>query len=116
MTSALQRSLNTAAVWITLKVGEAYWPRGAPFHQARVHALGRAKVVELARSMGVVNTPLTDTVSLPLGAAEVKVIDMAAAYSVLANVGKRAKPFAAAEVRRRPNRSCRRGASPCSTI
>jgi penicillin-binding protein 1A len=99
MVSALQRSLNTAAVWITLKVGEAYWPRGAPYHQARIHALGRAKVVELARSMGVVNTPLADTVSLPLGAAEVKVIDMAAAYAVLANGGKRAKPFAAVEVR-----------------
>ncbi|MFZ9501924.1 MAG: transglycosylase domain-containing protein [Beijerinckiaceae bacterium] len=99
MTGALQRSLNTAAVWITLKVGEAYWPRGASHHQARIHALGRAKVVELARRMGVVNTPLVDTVSLPLGAAEVKVIDMAAAYAVMANGGRRAQPYAAVEVR-----------------
>ena len=31
MLNALQRSLNTAAVWLTLKVGEHHWPRGAPF-------------------------------------------------------------------------------------
>lgn len=99
MVNALQRSLNTAAVWITLKTGEAYWPRGAPYHQARIHALGRAKVIELARSMGIVNTPLTDTVSLPLGAAEVKMIDMAAGYAVFANGGKAARPYAALEVR-----------------
>jgi penicillin-binding protein 1A len=44
-------------------------------------------------------TPLTDTVSLPIGAAEVTVIDQAAAYSVFANGGKRAKPYAAIEIR-----------------
>ena len=40
-------------------------------------------------------TPLTDTVSLPIGAAEVNVIDMAAVYAVFANGGKRAQPYAA---------------------
>ncbi len=49
--------------------------------------------------MGIVNTPLTDTVSLPLGAAEVKMIDMAAGYAVFANGGKAARPYAALEVR-----------------
>ena len=71
-------------------------------------------------------TPLTDTVSLPIGAAEVTVIDQAASYAVFANGGKRARPYAAVEVRnsagRRdlpprqrdaaPSRCCRRGSSP----
>jgi penicillin-binding protein 1A len=99
MTNALQRSLNTAAVWLTLKVGEHHWPRGAGYHQARISALGRQKIVELARAMGVVNTPLTDTVSLPLGAAEVRAIDMAAANAVLANGGASVIPWAAIEIR-----------------
>lgn len=99
MINALQRSLNTAAVWLTLKVGEHYWPRGAGYHQGRISALGRAKVVELARAMGVVNTPLNDTVSLPLGAGEVKIIDMAAANAVLANGGMSVTPWAAIEIR-----------------
>jgi penicillin-binding protein 1A len=99
MTNALQRSLNTAAVWLTLKVGEAHWPKGAGYHRARMSALGRQKIVDLARAMGVVNTPLTDTVSLPLGAAEVRVIDMAAANAVMANGGRSAPPYAAIEIR-----------------
>jgi penicillin-binding protein 1A len=40
-----------------------------------------------------------DSVSLPIGSAEVTVIDQAAGYSVFANGGRRAKPSAA-----RPNR------------
>ncbi len=99
MTNALQRSLNTAAVWLTLKVGEHHWPKGAGYHMARISALGRQKIVDLARAMGVVNTPLNDTVSLPLGAAEVKAIDMAAANAVLANGGMSATPWSAIEVR-----------------
>ncbi len=99
MINALQRSLNTAAVWLTLKVGEHYWPKGAGYHQARISALGRQKIVELARAMGVVNTPLNDTVSLPLGAGEVKAIDMAAANAVLANGGMSVTPWAAIEIR-----------------
>ena len=35
-------------------------------------------------------TPLTDTVSLPIGATEVTVLDMTAAYAVFANGGKKA--------------------------
>jgi penicillin-binding protein 1A len=99
MSNALARSLNTAAVWLTMKVGEHHWPRGSGHHMARISALGRQKIVDLARSMGVVNTPLTDTVSLPLGAAEVKNIDMAAANAVLANGGMSVTPWAAIEIR-----------------
>jgi penicillin-binding protein 1A len=50
------------------------------------------------RAMGL-TTPLVDTVSLPIGAAEVSVIDMTAGYSVFANGGKRARPTPATEVR-----------------
>ena len=99
MVVALQKSLNTVAVWLSIKIGEAHWPQGQPYHLGRIAQLGREKIVENARKMGVVNTPLTDTVSLPLGAAEIKMIDMAAAYSVFANGGKRAVPFAAIEIR-----------------
>ena len=99
MVIALQKSLNTVAVWLSIKIGEAHWPQGQPYHLGRIAQLGREKIVENARKMGVVNTPLTDTVSLPLGAGEVKMIDMAAAYSVFANGGKRAHPFAAIEIR-----------------
>ena len=36
-------------------------------------------------------TPLVDTVSLPIGAAEVTVLDMTAAYAVFANGGNEAR-------------------------
>ncbi len=98
MVVALQKSLNTVAVWLSIKIGEAYWPRGQAYHQGRIAQLGRSKIVENAKRMGV-TTPLTDTVSLPLGAGEVKMIDMASAYAVFANGGKRATAFAATEIR-----------------
>jgi penicillin-binding protein 1A len=44
-------------------------------------------------------TPLIDTVSLPVGADEVKMIDMVGANAMLANGGKRATPYAAIEIR-----------------
>ncbi|MGD0642437.1 MAG: penicillin-binding transpeptidase domain-containing protein, partial [Roseiarcus sp.] len=78
--------------------GEAYWPAGKPYHQAKIAELGRSKIIETARKMGL-TTPLVDTVSLPVGADEVKMIDMVAANALLANGGKRATPYAAIEVR-----------------
>ena len=98
MVQALQRSLNTVAVWLSVKIGEAYWT-GKEYHQGRIAQLGRSKIVETARKMGVVNTPLNDTPSLPLGADEVKMIDMAGANAMFANGGKRAAAFAATEIR-----------------
>src|SRR5271165_6538357 len=50
------------------------------------------------RAMGV-TTPLVDTVSLPVGADEVKMIDMVAANATLASGGVRVSPCAAIEVR-----------------
>ena len=59
---------------------------------------GRAVIVDTAKRMGLTH-PLADSSSLPIGAAEVTPIDMAASYAVFANGGKRADPYAAWEVR-----------------
>ena len=84
--SALAHSLNTIAVKLSIAIGN-----GSP-------RAGRARIVDTAHRMGL-TTPLNDTVSLPVGADEVTVIDMAAAYSAFANGGKRVPPYAAVEIR-----------------
>jgi len=85
LVNALARSLNTVAVRLSIAIGD-----GSP-------KAGRAKIVETARKMGL-TTPLPDTVSLPIGADEVKVVDMASAYCVFANGGLRAPPYSAVEI------------------
>ncbi|ACB95258.1 transglycosylase domain-containing protein [Beijerinckia indica] len=85
LVNALARSLNTVAVRLATAVGD-----GSP-------KAGRAKIIDTARRMGL-TTPLTDTVSLPIGAAEVTVFDMASAYTTFANGGLRAPAFAAMEI------------------
>jgi len=93
---ALAHSLNTVAVRLTVAIGEA---NSVPGHNNTWDAAkrGRAKIIETARRMGL-TTPLPDTVSLPVGADEVTVIDMASAYSAFANGGLRALPYAAVEI------------------
>jgi penicillin-binding protein 1A len=98
MYTALAKSFNTAAIRLSIKIGEAYWPKGKSYHLGRIAALGRSKIVETARAMGV-TTPLVDTVSLPVGADEVKMVDMVGANACLANGGKRVVPYAAIEIR-----------------
>jgi len=95
---ALAHSFNTAAIRMSVKIGEAYWPPKQSYHLAKIAALGRSKIVRTARAMGL-TTPLIDTVSLPVGADEVKMIDMVAANATLANGGLRVTPYAAVEVR-----------------
>jgi penicillin-binding protein 1A len=96
LVEALARSLNTVAVRLSVAIGEA---NPVPGHNNAWDAAkrGRAKIIETARKMGL-TTPLADTVSLPIGAAEVTVLDMASAYSTFANGGLRAPPYAAVEV------------------
>jgi penicillin-binding protein 1A len=94
LTVALAKSINTIPVQMSIAIGKA----AGESHEARAARIGRMKIVETAHAMGL-TTPLTDTVSLPIGAAEVTVIDQAAGYSVFANGGKRAKPYAAIEIR-----------------
>ncbi|WP_293801593.1 transglycosylase domain-containing protein [uncultured Bosea sp.] len=93
LTVALAKSINSIPVQMSIAIGKAT----GETHEARAAAIGRKKIVEMAHAMGL-TTPLTDTVSLPIGAGEVTVIDMAAGYSVLANGGRRAKPYAAIEI------------------
>ena len=84
--AALAHSLNTVAVKLSIAIGN-----GSP-------KAGRAKIIETAHSLGI-TTPLEDTVSLPVGADVVTVMDMATAYSAFANGGKRVQPYAAVEIR-----------------
>lgn len=90
---ALAKSINTIPVQMSIAIGKA----AGETHEARAALLGRKKIVATARAMGL-TTPLTDTVSLPIGAAEVTVIDQAAGYAVFANGGRRAKPYAAIDI------------------
>ncbi len=60
-------------------------------------AFGRDKIVETAQKMGI-TSELRITRSLPLGASEVKVIDMAGAYAVFANGGYKRKPYAFTQI------------------
>lgn len=85
MITALARSINTIPVRLSVEIGEGNARRG------------RARIIETTRRMGV-ETPLADTSSLPIGASEMTVLDMAAGYAVFANGGERARPYAAVEV------------------
>ena len=73
LTTALVKSINTIPVRLANDVT-------------------RAKVIEIGHAMGL-TTELPSSASLPLGAAEVTVLDQAAGYSVLANGGYSAKPY-----------------------
>ena len=90
---AMAKSINTIPVQMSIAIGKA----AGETHEARAALLGRKRIVATARAMGL-TSPLTDTVSLPIGAAEVTVIDQAAGYAVFANGGKRAKPYAAIDI------------------
>src|SRR5208337_2632402 len=83
---------------MSIKIGEFYWPPKESYHLGKIAALGRSKIVATARAMGV-TTPLVDTVSLPVGADEVKQIDMLGANATLASGGIRVTPYAAVEIR-----------------
>lgn len=79
LTNALQRSLNTVAVRIS-------------------QSFGRTKIAETAKKMGIRSNILI-TRSLPLGVAEVTLLDMTSAYSAFANGGKKATGYAILEIR-----------------
>ncbi|MFO1149296.1 MAG: PBP1A family penicillin-binding protein [Alsobacter sp.] len=86
LATALAKSINTIPVRLSIALGD-----GNP-------KIGRAKIIDMCRTMGL-TTPLVDTVSLPIGAAEVTVMDMTASYAVFANGGKKADPYASVEIR-----------------
>ncbi len=86
VSQALTRSINTIAVKLSIRIG-----KGSPRR-------GRAKIVKLARAMGL-RTPLLDTPSLPIGAAEVTVLDHTVAYAAFPNAGKAVPAHGVLEVR-----------------
>ena len=86
LVSALARSINSIPVRMSLEIGKG---------NAKA---GRTIIIETAKRMGLTH-PLANEAPLPIGAAEVTVIDMAASYAVFANGGYRADPYAAWEVR-----------------
>lgn len=75
---ALKKSLNLATVNLSER-------------------LSRKDIIRNARRMGI-TTDISDTPAMVLGAAEVKVIDMAAAYAALANGGEAVWPYAVVEI------------------
>ncbi|MCS0501066.1 transglycosylase domain-containing protein [Ancylobacter mangrovi] len=77
--TALTRSLNTVAVRLA-------------------ESIGRGRIVDLAHAMGV-KSELKITRALPLGAAEVTVMDQATAYCVFANGGYAVQPHAVIDMR-----------------
>ena len=91
---AVAKSINTIPIQVSIQLGKAM----GISHDARAAVAGRKKIIDTAHAMGI-TTPLVDSVSLPIGSAEVTVIDQAAAYAVFANGGQRAKPYAAMEVK-----------------
>lgn len=88
LTQALTRSVNTIAVKLSIAIGKGI---GGP-------KAGRAKIVALARAMGI-QTPLPDTPSLPIGADEVTVVNHTTAYATFPNAGKSVRAHAVLEVR-----------------
>ncbi|MDE2363653.1 MAG: PBP1A family penicillin-binding protein [Hyphomicrobiales bacterium] len=93
LAEALAKSLNTIAVRLSIDIGDPR--RRGDWEAAKI---GRAMIRDTARKMGV-TAPLIDTVSMPIGADEVSVIEHSASYSVFANGGKRVFPYAAVEIR-----------------
>jgi penicillin-binding protein 1A len=94
LTVAMAKSINTIPVRMSIQMGRAL----GETHDARAALAGRRRIIDMGRRMGLVSTPLTDSVALPIGAAEVTVLDMTAGYSTLANGGRRSQPYAAVEV------------------
>jgi penicillin-binding protein 1A len=86
LTQALVRSINIIPVKLSIAIGH-----GNP-------KAGRAKIIATARKMGL-RTPLNDTPSLPIGAAEVTVLDHTGAYATFPNAGKAVAPHAILEIR-----------------
>jgi penicillin-binding protein 1A len=94
LTSAVARSINSVPVIMSVDIGRDVHPN----HDFRAARLGRERIVQLMRHMGV-TSDLKDTPSMPIGSVEVSVLEMAAGYASFPNAGRRTEPHAAIEVR-----------------
>ncbi len=86
LTQALVRSINVIPVKLSIALGNG---------NAKI---GRAKIIDTARKAGL-RTPLPDSTSLPIGAAEVTVLDHTGGYTMFPNAGRAMTPHAILEVR-----------------
>lgn len=86
LTQAITRSINVIPVRLSVSLGD-----GNP-------KIGRAKIIQTAQRMGI-RSPLPDSSSLPIGAAEVNVLDHTTAYATFPNLGRAVAPHAVVEVR-----------------
>jgi penicillin-binding protein 1A len=86
LTQAITNSINTIPVRLSLLLGHG---------DAKA---GRAKIIQTARAMGI-RTSLPDSSSLPIGAAEVNVLQHTVAFATFPNQGKAVTPHAVLEVR-----------------
>jgi penicillin-binding protein 1A len=86
LTQAITNSINTIPVQLSLRLGNG---------DAKA---GRAKIIQTARAMGI-RTSLPDSSSLPIGAAEVNVLQHTVAFATFPNQGKVVTPHAVLEVR-----------------
>ncbi|MGU9979250.1 transglycosylase domain-containing protein [Phreatobacter sp. HK31-P] len=86
VTAALVRSINSIPVILTQQMG-----RG----DSRI---GRQKIIATAREMGITR-PLTDSAPLPIGAAEVTLVELTTSYATFAAGGLSVQPHAAIEIR-----------------
>ena len=86
LTQAITRSINVIPVRLSVMLGD-----GNP-------KIGRAKIIQTAQKMGI-RSPLPDSSSLPIGAAEVTVLDHTAGYATFPNLGRAVAPHAILEVR-----------------
>ncbi len=77
--NALSRSINTIPVFLA-------------------QTIGQGKIVELAKRMGV-DSPILITRSLPLGVAEITVLEMAQSYAVFANGGRESRGYGIISIR-----------------
>ncbi len=93
---AIAKSINTVAVRITEKVG-------------------REKVIELARRLGI-TSDMKSHPSLALGASEVSLFELTAAYSVIANGGYSVWPHAITEIRNRDDEVLYRRVASASAV
>lgn len=78
LSDAFRRSLNLAAIDLSSRIPHS-------------------KIINLAHKMGI-STPIKNAPSMPLGSFEVKIIDMAVAYSAIANGGYANWPYSISEI------------------
>ena len=84
--TAITHSINTIPVRLSVALGDG---------NAKA---GRAKIIQTARNMGV-RTPLPDSSSLPIGAAEVTILDHVGAFVTFPKEGRAIPAHAILEVR-----------------